>query len=363
VTIFLFALGLAFLVLGAEALVGGAVRLGRAAGISSLVIGLTVVSFGTSAPELAVSVRAALAGPATADIAVGNAVGSNIFNVLFILGISAVITPLVVAQRVVRIEAPIMIAASAMLLVMARDGTLSRLNGAVLFLGILAYTTAAILKGRADDQPGQAEHEAECGMTVTGPGPMVGHVALILGGLALLVIGSRWLVNGAVALATALGVSDLVISLTIVAAGTSLPEVATSVVAALKGERDIAVGNVIGSNIFNILAVLGLSALVSPGLAVSAQANQLDIPVMLAVAVLCLPVFFTGGRIARLEGLLFLGYYALYLGYLVLTAAAPHAAVPYRNVSLRVVLPLTLVTITLTAARQVRAARRGRGLV
>ena len=352
-----FFFGLVLLVGGAEALVRGAVRLGRSVGISSLVIGLTVVAFGTSAPELAVSVRAALSGPAGSDIALGNVVGSNIFNVLFILGISAMITPLVVSQRLVRVEVPIMIATSVLLLVVGIDGRISRPEGAALFAGFIVYTAFAVLKGRTDDPSVAADYTAEFGTTIRGVGPVALHVLLIVAGLAMLVLGSRWMVDGAVALAAAMGVGDLVIGLTIVAAGTSLPEVATSIVAAFKGERDIAVGNVIGSNIFNVLAVLGLSALAARDLTVSAETLQLHLPVMMAVAAACLPIFFTGGRIARLEGLLFFGFYLLYTGYLIVGASHPAAEPSYRSVVLYLVVPLTALTIGITVLHQVVTAR------
>jgi len=352
-----FFLGLVLLVGGAEALVRGAVRLGRSVGISSLVIGLTVVAFGTSAPELAVSLRAALLGPAGSDIALGNVVGSNIFNVLFILGASAMITPLVVSQRLVRIEVPIMIATSILLLIMGADGRISWPEGAVLVAGLLAYTGLAVLKGRPDDPSVEAEYAAEFGTAIRGVRPVALHVLLIVAGLALLVWGSRWMVDGAVALAASMGVSDLVIGLTIVAAGTSLPEVATSIVAALKGERDIAVGNVVGSNIFNVLAVLGLSALASRGLTVSAETLQLHIPVMIAAAAVCLPIFFTGGRIARVEGLLFFGLYLLYTGYLIVKASHPEAATSYRSIVLFLVVPLTTLIVGISVLQQLVANR------
>ena len=358
-TVLQFFFGLVLLVGGAEALVRGAVRLGRSVGISSLVIGLTVVAYGTSAPELAVSLRAALLGPAGSDIALGNVVGSNIFNVLFILGASAIITPLVVSQRLVRIEVPMMIVTSILLLVVAGDGRISRLEGAALFAGFVTYTGLAIVKGRAEDPSVAAEYAAEFGATIRGVRPVALHIVLIVAGLALLVWGSRWMVDGAVALAASMGVSDLVIGLTIVAAGTSLPEVATSIVAALKGERDIAVGNVVGSNIFNVLAVLGLSTLAAPGLTVSAETLELHLPVMIAVAAMCLPIFFTGGRIARLEGLLFFGFYLLYTGYLVVKASQPEAATSYGSIVLYLVAPLTILIVGITVLQQLVANRGG----
>ncbi|HET9699332.1 MAG TPA: calcium/sodium antiporter [Burkholderiales bacterium] len=355
-TILLFILGLVLLVAGGELLVRGASRLALAFGISPLVVGLTVVAFGTSSPELAVSVQSALSGQT--DIALGNVVGSNIFNVLFILGASALITPLVVARQLVRQEVPLMIAVSLLLFGLALDGNISRGEAALLAVLLVGYTVFLIRQSRA-----AAQAEGGSGEAATGRGwkhHWLVQVALIAAGLGLLVQGSQWLVDAAIAFARDLGVSELVIGLTIVAAGTSMPEVATSVMAALRGERDIAVGNVVGSNIFNILGVLGLSGLVSPdGLSVAGSLISFDLPVMIAVAVACLPVFFTGHLIARWEGLLFLGYYGAYTVYLVFAAQQHDALQSYELVMGTVVLPLTAVTLTLFAIRHRRARNAG----
>jgi cation:H+ antiporter len=352
----LFVLGLALLVAGAELLVRGASRLAARLGISPLVIGLTVVAFGTSTPELAVSVQAGLAG--RADIAVGNVVGSNIFNVLFILGVSALIVPLAVSRQLVRLDVPLMIGVSILLLVMAYDGRIGAFDGLLLVAGIVAYTVFLVRESRKENAAAPAatlqEHGGGQG---AGRGGLPLQIAFIAGGLALLVLGAHWLVGGATAIARLLGVSDLVIGLTIVAAGTSLPEVATSVVAALRGERDIAVGNVVGSNLYNILAIAGIAALVTPGgLVVAPALVRFDLPVMIAVALACLPIFATGHLIARWEGALFVAYYAAYLLYLIL-AAAEHDALPaFSAAVLGFVLPLTAVTLIVLLAR--RAAAR-----
>jgi cation:H+ antiporter len=359
-TLFLFVLGLALLVVGAEALVRGASRLALAFGISPLVIGLTVVAFGTSAPELAVSATSSLAG--SADVALGNVVGSNIFNVLFILGVSALIVPLVVAQQLVRLDVPLMIAASLLVALFGQDGALGRVEGLGLFAGVVLYTWFLLRQSRREAKPVKEEYTEAFGEgrpKATWQWLLDG--ALVIGGLALLVLGARWLVDGAVAFARVLGVSELVIGLTIIAAGTSLPEVATSIVAAIRGERDIAVGNVVGSNIFNILSVLGLSAVVAPaGLAVSASALRFDIPVMIAVAVACLPIFLTGHVIARWEGGLFIGYYGLYVTYLILAATGQELIGAFRIAMLGFVLPLTTITLGVVLARSLRAARARR---
>ncbi len=360
ITLFLFVLGLVFLVIGAEALVKGASCLAAAVGVSPLVIGLTVVSFGTSAPELAVSISAALTGKA--DIAMGNVVGSNIFNVLFILGISALIIPLVVNQQLVRIDVPLMIVASILLWVMSLDGVLGRVDGLILFAGIIGYTAMTAIIGRKTqkkesmgeatrrDPPEMASaEEPKAGNSI------VMNLLFIVVGLAMLVLGSRWLVDGAMSLATAMGLSPLVIGLTIVAAGTSLPEVATSVMAAIRGQRDIAVGNVVGSNIFNILGILGLTAIIAPdGVAVNPASLSLDIPLMVAVAIGCLPVFFTGHLIARWEGALFLAYYVAYTLYLLLAANQHDALDTYGTVLFLWVTPIVAATLVVGVVRAMK---------
>jgi cation:H+ antiporter len=342
-TILFLILGLALLVAGAEFLVRGASNLAISAGISSLVVGLTVVAFGTSSPELAVSVMSAWKGQA--DLALGNVVGSNIFNVLFILGLSALIVPLVVAQQLVRFDVPLMIGVSLLLFLLGMDGNIGRIDGLLLFSGVVAYTVFLIRQSRREGSADvKAQYESEfSGNAKSG---WLKNIALVLVGLAGLMLGSKWLVDSAVAIAQSFGVSELVIGLTIVAAGTSMPEVATSVIAAIRGERDIAVGNVVGSNIFNILCVLGLSSVVSPaGIEVSSAALRFDIPVMIAVAVACLPVFFAGYRISRLNGAAFLAFYAAYLVYLVFTATNHQALGTYQAAMMYFILPITAATL------------------
>jgi K+-dependent Na+/Ca+ exchanger-like protein len=240
--------GLVLLVAGAEVLVRGAAKLAAHFGIPPLIIGLTVVAFGTSAPETAVSVQAAFNG--SGDLAIGNVIGSNIANVLLILGITALVAPLLVSRQLIRLDVPIMIGASLVTYALALDGSLSRLDGALLFAGIIAYTSFLIISSRKSKAPAADEFSVEYGPEAA-PKPYATllNLALIIAGLVLLVSGSNFLVTGAVSLARALGLSELVIGLTVIAIGTSLPELATSVMAAFKGERDIAVGNIVGSNI------------------------------------------------------------------------------------------------------------------
>jgi cation:H+ antiporter len=354
----LFIGGLVALVAGAQLLVRGASRIATRLGISALVVGLTVVAYGTGAPELAVSTQAGLAG--NSAIAVGNVVGSNIFNILFILGLSALIVPLAVAQQLVRREVPLLIGISALVLAMAYNGRLSLLDGVLLVMGLIAYTVFAIWQSRRETQALRAEYAQEYGGAVREHRMwLVWQVALVVTGLALLILGARWLVAAAIEMARLFGISELVIGLTIVAAGTSMPEVATSIVAAVRGERDIAVGNVIGSNIFNILGILGIATLVTPGgLTVAPALVSFDMPVMLAVAVACLPLFFTGNMIARWEGALFFAYYVAYTTYLIL-AAQQHDALPaFSAVMLLLVLPLTAITLLVLVVRALRGRQR-----
>ncbi len=353
-TLGMFLAGLVALVAGAELLVRGASKLALSFGISPLVVGLTIVAFGTSAPEVAVSVGAVLGG--RTDIAIGNVVGSNIFNVLFILGLSAIITPLVVNIQLIRQEVPIMVGASLLLLALTLDGGLSMLESALLFGLLLAYTVFLVRQSRAETQAAQDEFAAEAKPAAPGAwdSRLPVQLALIAAGLGLLVLGSQWLVDAAVVFAKALGVSDLVIGLTIVAAGTSMPEVATSITAAIKGERDIAVGNVVGSNTFNILGCLGVSGLFtgSGGLVMSPALLNFDIWVMIAVALACLPVFLTGREIARWEGAVFLGYYAAYVAYLILAAQQHDALGPFSAVMMGFVVPITVVTLVVALLRR-----------
>ncbi len=350
----LFIAGLAGLVIGADLLVRGASKLALSFGISPLVVGLTIVAFGTSAPEMAVSAGAVLNGQT--DIAIGNVVGSNIFNVLFILGLSALIVPLVVHQQLIRQEVPIMIGASLLLLVLGLDGRIGLWDGGLLLGLLLAYTVFLVVQSRRETAAGAAtEFDAELQPAAAGAwdAHWPAQVGLIVAGLAALVLGSDALVTASVAFAKQLGVSDLVIGLTIVAAGTSMPEVATSIAAAMKGERDIAVGNVVGSCTFNILGCVGLSGLLAgpAGLLVPPSVLGFDIWIMLAVAVACLPIFLTGREIARWEGGVFLAYYVAYVTYLIL-AAQQHDALPlFSQAMMSFAIPLTVITLVVVLLR------------
>jgi cation:H+ antiporter len=322
--------GLVVLTLGAEFLIRGSSRLAAVLGISPLVIGLTIVAYGTSTPELVVSIQSGLMGQA--DVALANVVGSNIFNILAILGPCAIILPLTVSSQLIRFDVPIMIGASFLVWFFASDGKIGMVDGAILTTLIALYTGWSIVKSRGESKEVEAEYEAEYGVAKSGGrsrAAILFDVGLIGAGLLCLVLGGQWFVEGSISLARALGVSEVIIGLTIVAAGTSLPELATSIVATIRGERDIAIGNVIGSCLYNLLCILGIASLVTPGgLSVHPLMLRVDIPVMVLVAIACLPVFLTGMTISRWEGSLFFAGYLLYTGYLIWNAQLQAGAAP-----------------------------------
>lgn len=345
VDMLMFVAGLGLLIVGAEVLVRGASLLALSVGVSPLVIGLTVVAFGTSAPEVAVSLGAVLNGET--DIAIGNVIGSNIFNVFFILGASALIAPLMVSRQIIRQEVPIMIGVTTLFLVLAQDHSVGFFEAAVLLVLLLIYTGFLVVQSRRNsERVGEGEGLDRTALVSGWAQSRMVQIGMVVAGLVCLVIGSRLLVSAAVSFAAAFGVSNLVIGLTIVAAGTSLPEVATSIMAAIRGERDIAVGNVVGSNVFNILGCLGLSGLAAgfSGIGVAPSVMAFDAWVMLAAAIACLPIFLTGREIARWEGAVFLAYYMFYVGYMILAAEKHDALVTYTFAMVYFVIPITLLT-------------------
>jgi cation:H+ antiporter len=297
------ALALVLLFVGAECLVKGSTSLALRAGLSSLMVGLTIVAFGTSSPELVVSIKAALTHQG--DISVGNVVGSNSFNIGAILGLTALLCPIPVKLQIIRIDAPIALGVALLLPFFLYNHVLGRVEGVVLFAGIVAYTWMSAVLGKKKSTD-------KCDV----PTPVVSRhwgidVAFIAVGLGILILGSHLLVDHAVGVAKSLGVSEAVIGLTIVAAGTSMPELATSLVAALRKQPDLAIGNIVGSNIFNILAILGLASMVTPlhapGISI------LDFVVMIAFSVLLIPLLYTGRLLHRIEGATLLALYGVYL--------------------------------------------------
>ncbi|OLT18380.1 sodium:calcium antiporter [Serinicoccus sp. CUA-874] len=339
--------GLVLLVGGGELLVRGASNLAARMGISPLVVGLTVVSAATSAPELAVTVGAVLDGQP--DLAVGNVVGSNIANVLLILGVAALVLPLVVREQLIKIDVPVMVGLSVALLLVARDGQISTVEGVVLLGAMAAHTVLTVVVSRRAQREELRKRRA--------PAPREGEpmraplaLLLVVVGVALLVSGANLLVSGAVNIAEALGISGLVVGLTVVAIGTSLPELAASVIAAVRGQRDLAVGNVVGSCIANIGLVLGVPAIISSGgLPVPTPAIALDIPFMIATTVALAPVVFTGFTVARWEGGLFVLLYAAYTAFVVLNATRHEALEGFELVMVIFVLPLVALTLLVTS--------------
>jgi cation:H+ antiporter len=347
ITLVLFLLGFVFLVVGADTLVKGASEFATSVGISPLVVGLTIMAFGTSAPELAVSVQSAYVGQP--DLTVGNVIGSNILNILMVLGIAAVIAPLTVNTKLIKMDVPLMIAMSILLYLLSMDLMISYIDGIILFSILLVYTVYLIVQSRRDNSIiAEAEmeeleelqkHSKETSIWV--------KVAYIVIGLVLLVLGADWLVKGAVVIAQYFGLSELIIGLTIIAIGTSLPELAATVAASLRGEKDLIIGGAVGSNLFNISMVLGISSIVAPaGIQVSPIALNVDMIIMIAVAILCLPTFFSGKQLDRWEGFLFLGYYVAYTIYLLLSAL-DHPSLPlFNQIMLWGVVPATVVLLS-----------------
>ncbi len=349
--------GFVVLIFGADWLVRGAGRLATAVGISPLVVGLTVVAFGTSAPELAVSVMSAFKGQA--DIALGNVVGSNICNVLLILGISAIIIPLTVHRQLVRLDIPVMVGVSLLMWALALDGRLSRIDGIALALLVVGYTVYLIRRSRREEAAVREEYEKEFGAPA-GEAPGAAMIFKMLGlvavGVISLLLGSKWLVDSAVFIARHFGISELIIGLTIISFGTSLPEIATSIMAALKGERDIAVGNIVGSNTFNILTVLGVAAAVAPaGIHIAADALRFDIPFMVAIAIVCWPMLADGLKVSRVNGIFLLAFYGAYLAYLFMLSRNHEGAGWFYNLWLYAALPAVTIAMLWMAVRAWRS--------
>lgn len=298
-------LSLVALYIGAGWLVQGSSALALKAKISPLVIGLTIVAFGTSAPELVVSLNAALKGEG--EIAIGNILGSNIFNIGIILGISATIYPLQAKKQLLRIDIPVMLIATILLTIFFWNGELGRMEGGFFLAGIILYTIFSLYYSRKHGEEPNLELEEQ-------PRHWAFDTLEIVGGLVVLIFASHLLVENAVSIAREVGLSEAVIGLTIVAAGTSMPELATTIVAASKGKTDIAIGNIVGSNLFNILAIAGSCSLVQP--IVAKNVNYIDLLVMLAISLLLLPLVKSGQKITRTEGLVLVIVYIIYMFWL-----------------------------------------------
>lgn len=361
-TILLLLGGFILLIAGAEFLIRGASRLALGLGLSPLIIGLTVVAIGTSSPELAVSLHSCIVGQV--DIALGNVIGSNIINVLLILGLSAIITPLAVSRQLIRVDVPIMILVSVVFLLMSLDRLIDLVDGIILFAGAIGYLFFSVYYGLRVTK----EEKTKLGSLSSAGDEKKDlrrkwyiYCGYIAAGLAGLILGSNWLVDSAVTIARQLGISEMVIGLTIIAAGTSLPEMATSVIASLKGEQEIAVGNAVGSSILNIVLIVGLSGIFAPeGLTVGANSIRFDLPIMTVVAFACLPVFFSGQKISRWEGVLFLAYYIVYVLFLVLKASHNEELSRFGWVMAGFVIPLTIITLIVVAVGYHRKNQRAK---
>lgn len=315
----IFAIGVVAVVGGAELVVRGGARIAAHLGISPLIIGLTVVAIGTSAPELAVGIDAALQG--NGALAVGNIAGTNVFNLLVILGLMAVIKPLKLTGQTIRFDLPFMIGAALLLLLMGFDGALSTLEGIVLIAGAVLFMVLTLRNARRESQEVRAEFDHEYGDRATSHPRLTFalNAFFLFAGLVIVVIGADWLVDGAVELARDFGVSEAFIGLTVVAIGTSAPEIVTAIVATIRDERDLAVGNLLGSSVFNILLILGVTSVVPVGdIPVPPELAFIDLPIMVLATLLCIPVFLSHRLVSRLEGALFLTCYAAYFGYLIL---------------------------------------------
>ena len=342
--------GLALLVIGANFLVKHSSLIAAALGIPPLIIGLTIVAFGTSAPELAVGINASLSG--NSSIVIGNVVGSNVFNVLFILGVAALISPLKVSEQLVRIDVPFIICLSILIFFFSLDGAISRLEGIGLITLLICYIVFLIYQSKKTNGNDNKEVVSE-----EKPSWLLNIIFTIIG-LALLVYGSGLFVDNLILIAKKFNISNEIIGLTVVAIGTSMPEVVTSIVATLKGKVDIAVGNVIGSNIFNILAVLGFSCAVNPdGCIIPASVQNFDIPVMIAVSICCLPIFFSGNRINRAEGFFFMLCYIAYTVYLIMSASHHEKLSQLSSTMLYFVIPISLSGILISVYREVKSRK------
>lgn len=343
--------GLAALLVAGNLVVRGSSDLGGRFGLSPNVIGLTIVAAGTSAPELAVVFQAIAAGDT--ELAVGSIIGSNIANILLVLGVAGLMGAITVTSRVVRVDIPVMIATSGLLLVFALDHSIDQLEGVIFLLGLAAFTIWTLRRASGGNGEGDGEAiRASIGLWPT--------LLRLVVGIVLLALAARLVVSGAEDIAAALGIPELIIGLTIVALGTSAPEIVTTLVAAARGQRDLAVGNAVGSNIYNILLVLGLTSSVTPaGIAISTDAVTLDLPIMVAVAFACLPLVAWDRTLERWEGGVFVAYYVAYLVFLVLDGTGHRAKDPFALIMVAFVVPLTVLTIATVLYRR-HAPRRER---
>lgn len=346
ITTLWFIIGLIALIWGAEVLVRYSSKLAAALGVSKLVIGLTVVAFGTSAPELAVGIEAGLMNEP--DILMGNVIGSNLTNTLLILGLASLIIPLQVHKNLIRFDLPVMIVSTAILIILSLNNVITFWECVILVICLFIYLYALVRfsgKSRLTDDE----------ITEAGSPWLNGLLSIV--GLVLLIAGARWMVESATIFAQMAGVSELVIGLTIVAIGTSLPEIVTSVLAAVRGEKDLAVGGIVGSNILNILSVIGISGLFISGIPVQESLLQVEYVILMVVMILCFPIFFTGRRIKRVEGAIFLTSYILYLFYLYLDSISSSFLSTYVNGVIYGFVPLVTLYVLVALVVEFRSKK------
>lgn len=358
-SVLLFITGLILLIAGAELFLNSVDKFGIAWRISPLIMGLTVVAFATGAPELAISLQAAAEGKP--DLVLGNIIGSNISNILLILGVAGLLSPLAIKNRVIKRDIPIVLSASILLYILSMDGYLTMADGFIILAALMGYSVFIWRQIKGDRKSNNLKEVEEAAKEILEKNAgwfYTKNILLLLVGLVMIVAGSRLMVDAAVTIAEVLGVSELIIGLTIVSIGTSLPEVATSMAASRKGDADTAVANVLGSNLYNILLTLGLTIVVAPGaLKVSADAIYFDMPIMILVVIACLPLFWPGKELGRVEAAGFLFYYISYMGYLVMLAMQHPLKDLFEQVMIWGLIPLTIVLILYKFVRDYRTKK------
>jgi len=360
IVIIKFGVGLALLLAGAELLVRNSAKIALILGLSPLVIGLTVVAFGTSSPEIAIGIFSAAGHQPEAGF--GNVIGSNVFNLLFILGLASMLKPLKINTQVVRYDAPFFVLISIIVLAISSNEILGFVEGVAMLVLLAGYTAWAVVLSRRESKISPIRNKTDTGPEQRNAKKILMLSVLVAVGLGMLAFGSQWVVASAASMARDLGIDKFVIGLTVVAVGTSLPEVATSLVAFSRGEQDMAVGNVLGSSVFNLLGVLGIMSVLTGGLVVPEGALYFDLPVMTACAIAALPLLFTGHRLARWEGAVLFGYYLFYIGFVVADAAGHSHITEYNWVVIGITVPLTVLTAGIIIKRvlAIRKRRAGR---
>lgn len=341
--------GLALLILGGEILIKSSTNLASRLGMKPIVIGLTIIAMGTSAPEIIINLSSISEGHSS--LALGNILGSNIFNILFILGISALITPLIINQKLIKIDIPILIILTITVWIFSLDLNLSFNEGIILFILLILFIIFSIKFSKKESPEVIKEYENEFS---TPRKSLLLTIIYFCMGLTLLLLGSHYLVNGSVSLARSWGISELIIGITILACGSGTPEVVISVMAARKKEYDIAIGNIIGSCIFNILFVLGTSIIIFPNQPIPPEALNFDIPIMILTSIICLPICLSDQKVSRIEGLLLLLYFVSYISFIILNSSGHDAIEPFGKIVGLFFIPITMITLFIISLKELR---------